>query len=50
MVYGSVLGSYAVESFSVRRLVDLPLTDVEKRMLEFREITSFETHVATGAS
>ena len=48
MVYGSVMGSYAVEQFSVGRLVDLPLTEVEARMVAFREITAFETHVAVG--
>jgi len=45
MVYGSVMGSYVVEQFSVRKLVDLPAADVEKRLLRFREITAFETHV-----
>ena len=45
MVYGSVMGSYVVEEFSVNRLIDLPLADIERRMLEFREITAFETHV-----
>jgi sugar/nucleoside kinase (ribokinase family) len=44
MVYGSVLGSYAVERFSVDRLVDLPLDDIVRRVAEFREITAFETH------
>ena len=45
MVYGSVMGSYVVEEFSVNRLVDLPLADIERRVVEFREITAFETHV-----
>ena len=45
MVYGSVLGSYAVEEFSVRRLVNLPLSDIQGRLVRFREITAFETHV-----
>lgn len=48
MVYGSVMGSYAVERFSVDRLVDLPFADIELRMAQFRDITAFETHV--GAS
>ncbi|HUF74915.1 MAG TPA: PfkB family carbohydrate kinase [Longimicrobiales bacterium] len=46
MVYGSVLGSYVVEEFSIDRLVDLRLADIERRVVEFREITAFETHVA----
>jgi sugar/nucleoside kinase (ribokinase family) len=45
MVYGSVMGSYAVEQFSIDRLVDLPFADIEVRMVRFREITAFETHV-----
>ncbi|MBM4184768.1 MAG: sugar kinase [Gemmatimonadetes bacterium] len=45
MVYGSVMGSYSVEQFSVRRLIDLPVVDIERRMVQFREITAFETHV-----
>lgn len=49
MVYGSVMGSFAVEEFSVRRLVDLPRADIERRLLRFREITAFETHVGTQA-
>ena len=49
MVYGSVMGSFAVEEFSVRRLVDLPRADIERRLFRFREITAFETHVGTQA-
>ena len=45
MVYGSVLGSYAVEQFSVRRLIDLSAADIEKRVAEFRELTAFDAHV-----
>jgi sugar/nucleoside kinase (ribokinase family) len=45
MVYGSALGSYAVERFSVKRLVDLTAADVRRRVGEFREITAFETRV-----
>ena len=50
MVYGSVMGSYAVEQFSVRRLVDLPMADIERRVVQFREITAFETHAPEGAA
>jgi sugar/nucleoside kinase (ribokinase family) len=45
MVYGSALGSFAVESFSVNRLVDLTTDDVRRRVTEFREITAFESRV-----
>jgi sugar/nucleoside kinase (ribokinase family) len=49
MVYGSVMGSYSVEEFSVRRLIDLPPADIERRLVQFREITAFETHVGALA-
>jgi sugar/nucleoside kinase (ribokinase family) len=49
MVYGSVMGSFAVEAFSVRRLIDLPVAEIERRVAQFREITAFETHVGTLA-
>ncbi|MGE0161411.1 MAG: PfkB family carbohydrate kinase [Gemmatimonadales bacterium] len=47
MVYGSAMGSFAVEAFSVRRLVDIPLSAIERRVSQFREITAFETHVGS---
>jgi hypothetical protein len=49
MVYGSAMGSFAVEAFSVRRLIDVPVADIERRVTQFREITAFETHVGTLA-
>jgi sugar/nucleoside kinase (ribokinase family) len=49
MVYGSVMGSYVVEQFSVRKLIDLPPADIERRLHRFREITAFETHVGALA-
>jgi hypothetical protein len=45
MVYGSALGSFAVESFSVNRLVGLTAEDVRRRVTEFRELTAFETRM-----
>ena len=45
MVYGSVMGSYAVEDFSVDRFRRLGNGDVDGRVEEFREMTAFETHV-----
>jgi len=29
----------------VRRLKDLPATDIERRLMQFREITAFEAHL-----
>jgi hypothetical protein len=48
MVYGSVMGSFTVERFSVNRLVDIPFADIESRMERFREITAFEAGVNAG--
>ncbi|GMR14341.1 MAG: PfkB family carbohydrate kinase [Gemmatimonadota bacterium] len=42
MIYGSVTGSFAVESFSIDRFKDLSTDDVLKRVAEFKEMTSFE--------
>ena len=45
MVYGSALGSFACEQFSVERLRDLGSDDVVDRVEEFRRLTAFETHL-----
>ncbi len=45
MVYGSVMGSFAVESFSVDRLQTLPSEEILRRVLEFKEMTAFEHQV-----
>ena len=42
MVFGSAMGSYAVEEFSVDRFIDLGTDDVQDRVREFREMTAFE--------
>lgn len=48
VVYGSVLGSFAVERFSVDRFKDLALDEVEERARHFREMTVFELPVDAG--
>jgi len=45
MVYGSALGSFACERFSVERLRELDRDDVYDRVEHFRRITAFETQV-----
>lgn len=45
MVYGSTLGSYAVERFGIERLKNLPADAIDRRVAEFRDLTAFETHV-----
>lgn len=48
VVYGSVLGSYAVEKFSVERFKDLTADEIEERVKHFREMTVFELPVSAG--
>jgi sugar/nucleoside kinase (ribokinase family) len=45
MVYGSALGSFAVEKFSVDRLRDLTSGEVHERVRAFRDLTAFD-HLA----
>ena len=42
MVYGSAMGSFAVERFSAGRLKDLTAPEVHARVREFRSMTHFE--------
>jgi len=49
MIYGSAMGSYAVERFSVDRFRDLTPEDVRGRVAQFREMTSFEHELARVA-
>jgi sugar/nucleoside kinase (ribokinase family) len=48
VVYGSVMGSFAVERFSVDRFKDLSVDEVEERVRSFREMTVFELPVDAG--
>lgn len=42
MVYGSALGSFAVERFGVERLINLRPDEVHERVRKFRELTAFD--------
>lgn len=48
VIYGSVLGSFAVEKFSVERFRDLTVDEIEERVRSFREMTVFELPVDAG--
>ena len=48
MVYGSVMGSFAVEEFGLRRFVDLDVGEVRQRVAAFRAMTTFELDGADG--
>jgi sugar/nucleoside kinase (ribokinase family) len=45
MVYGSAMGSFAVESFSVDRFHSLNEREILHRIMTFREMTAFEHHL-----
>ena len=42
IVYGSVMGSFAVESFSVDRFRSLDENEILRRIMEFKQMTAFE--------
>lgn len=42
MVYGSALGSFAVEKFSIDRLRDLTAAEIQERVAIFRDLTAFD--------
>jgi sugar/nucleoside kinase (ribokinase family) len=46
MIYGSTLGSFAVERMGVNRLIDLEIDEIEERVGRFRELTAFEQAIA----
>lgn len=48
VIYGSVLGSFAVEKFSVERFKELTADEIEDRVRAFREMTVFELPVDAG--
>jgi sugar/nucleoside kinase (ribokinase family) len=43
VVYGSAMGSFAVEQFSNGRLLELTRADLDRRVEEFRRLVAFET-------
>ena len=47
VVYGSAMGSFAVEKFSVQRLLELTSTDITSRVADFRKLVAFEEEQAT---
>lgn len=45
VMYGSAMGSFAVERFSVERFRDLTVSEIEDRVRQFLEMTSFQLPV-----
>jgi sugar/nucleoside kinase (ribokinase family) len=51
VVYGSAMGSFAVEQFSIGRLLEVTRSEIDARVAEFRKLVAFETELpADGAS
>jgi sugar/nucleoside kinase (ribokinase family) len=46
VVVGSAMGSFAVEKFSVGRLIEITRNDIAERIGEFRQLVAFEEHGA----
>lgn len=42
VVYGSVMASFAVQSFSIDRLATLTDQDIKNRYMEFSQLTMFQ--------
>lgn len=45
MIYGAALGSFAVEKFSIQRLLEVSSADIARRVGEFRQLVAFETEL-----
>lgn len=45
MIYGAALGSFAVEKFSIQRLLEVTAADINNRVAEFRQLVAFETEI-----
>jgi sugar/nucleoside kinase (ribokinase family) len=45
VVYGSAMGSFAVEQFSIGRLLDVSRSEIDARVAEFRRLVAFETEL-----
>ena len=47
VVYGSAMGSFAVERFSIQRLLEIDTSDIRKRLTEFRRLVAYEEDLPT---
>jgi sugar/nucleoside kinase (ribokinase family) len=47
VVYGSAMGSFAVERFSIERLLEITSADIRDRLDDFRRLVTFEEELAT---
>jgi len=45
VIYGSVMGSFAVEKFSIERLMSVSRAEIDQRMREMRHLVAFEEEI-----
>ena len=45
VIYGSAMGSFAVEKFSIERLLEITPADLQNRILDFRKLVAFEEEI-----
>jgi sugar/nucleoside kinase (ribokinase family) len=50
VVYGSAMGSFAVEKFSTGRLMEITPDDIERRVRDFHRLVTFEAEAAEAAA
>ncbi len=46
MIYGSAMGSFAVERFSIGRLMEIDAADIARRVAEFHRLVNFEAELS----
>ena len=46
VIHGSAMGSFAVEQFSIGRLLEITKADIDRRVGEFHQLVSFERELA----
>ena len=49
IVYGSAMGSFAVERFSNERTIALTRSEIDERVAAFRQLVSFDSELPAGA-
>ncbi len=47
VIYGSAMGSFAVEKFSIERLLEITRKDIDERVGAFRKLVAFEEELPT---
>jgi sugar/nucleoside kinase (ribokinase family) len=46
VIYGSAMGSFAVEKFSVQRLLEITPRDIAERVADFHRLVAFEEELS----